>query len=203
MPKVNQQQKSPLQMSQKDDSISPSETSPIISKTDKLNIDLLSEKIANNSQTESQIDQKLLLDESIEELSAKDKGLLVNLCLINLFANSAYSSIAPFYPGEAIAKGVPEWSIGLVFSSYSISMAIFAPIFASLLYKRGPKQVLIVGCLCEGISMIVFGLLVYVVAPVIYACLSFLCRFLEGFGNGCLNSACKFIQNLLPFLLDH
>ena len=29
------------------------------------------------------------------------------LCLINLFANSAYSSIAPFYPYEAVKKGLP------------------------------------------------------------------------------------------------
>ena len=39
MPRVNQQQKSPLQMSQKDESVSPSDTSPVISKKSILNID--------------------------------------------------------------------------------------------------------------------------------------------------------------------
>ena len=33
--------------------------------------------------------------------------IITVLCLINLFANSAYSSIAPFYPYEAVKKGLP------------------------------------------------------------------------------------------------
>ena len=117
--------------------------------------------------------------------------ILVVLCFVNLFANSAYSSIAPFYPREAVAKGVPTSVIGFVFSSYSLSMCIFAPIFAHLLYTQGAKKVLIMGCVCEGVSMVVFGLFDYIQTPTSYAVASFLCRFLEGFGNGCLNSSCK------------
>merc|ERR1719454_2133665 len=37
--------------------------------------------------------------------------------------------------------------------------------------------------------MILFGLFIYINNPATYAILSFLCRFIEGFGNGCLNSA--------------
>ena len=122
--------------------------------------------------------------------------ILVVLCFVNLFANSAYSSIAPFYPGEAVAKGVPTSVLGFVFSSYSVSMFIFAPIFAHLLNTRGGKQVLILGCICEGVSMIVFGLFDYIDEPATYAICSFLCRFLEGFGNGCLNSSCKLFKCL-------
>mmetsp|Transcript_36576 Transcript_36576/g.26651 ORF Transcript_36576/g.26651 Transcript_36576/m.26651 type:complete len:154 (+) Transcript_36576:223-684(+) len=108
--------------------------------------------------------------------------------MINLFANSAYSSIAPFYPTEAVQKGVPVGVLGIIFSGYSISMVIFTPLFAHLLYKYGNKKVLVAGCLSEGIAMILFGLFDYVDSPTSYACLSFLCRFIEGFGNGCLNS---------------
>ena len=61
------------------------------------------------------------------------KTLLAALCMVNLFANSAYSSIAPFYPSEAVKKGVPTSVHGIVFSAYSISMAIFSPLFAQLL----------------------------------------------------------------------
>jgi hypothetical protein len=39
------------------------------------------------------------------------------LCVVNLFANSAYSSIAPFYPIEAVKKGVPSSTLGLIFAS--------------------------------------------------------------------------------------
>jgi predicted MFS family arabinose efflux permease len=55
------------------------------------------------------------------------------LCLVNFTANSAYSSIAPFYPKEAIKKGVPESLLGFIFSGYSVSMCIFAPLFGKML----------------------------------------------------------------------
>ena len=118
--------------------------------------------------------------------------ILVVLCFVNLFANSAYSSIAPFYPAEAIRKGVPSGALGLVFSSYSISMVVFAPVFANMLFTKGSKHVLVLGCICEGISMVIFGLFYYLEGAWAYAICSFLCRVLEGFGNGCLNSSCKF-----------
>ena len=102
--------------------------------------------------------------------------ILVTLCLVNLLANSAYSSIAPFYPEEAIRKGVPESWLGLVFSSYSIAMVVFAPAFARLLFTVGCKNVLVLGCICEGISMIIFGLFYYLNGATTYAVCSFLCR---------------------------
>jgi MFS family permease len=111
--------------------------------------------------------------------------------MVNLFANSAYSSIAPFYPGEAVSKGVPESMLGFVFSSYSVAMFIFSPLFKMMLDRFGSKPLLIIGLLAEGVSMIVFGLFDYIEDPAWYAACSMLCRFLEGFGNGCLNSGCK------------
>lgn len=122
--------------------------------------------------------------------ASKHKCLIVTvLCLVNLTANSAYSSIAPFYPAEALAKGVPEACFGFIFAGYSISMCVFAPLFSHMLSKYGRKRVLILGCLCESIAMICFGLFIYIEDPLAYALLSFLCRFVEGFGNGCLNSS--------------
>lgn len=120
--------------------------------------------------------------------------MLACLCLVNLFANSAYSSIAPFYPIEAVKKGVPTSLHGIVFAAYSISMAIFSPLFARMLNSHGPKRMLIMGCICEGVSMIVFGLFDFVEGPTAYAICSFSCRFLEGFGFGCLNSSCKYSE---------
>ena len=85
--------------------------------------------------------------------------------MVNLLANSAYSSIAPFYPQEAVRKGVPTYVIGLVFSAYSLSITIFAPIFANLLNEYGPRRILIVGCSWQGCSMLIFGLLYYIEDP--------------------------------------
>lgn len=104
-------------------------------------------------------------------------------------ANSAYSSIAPFFPAEALAKGLHESLLGIIFSGYSISMVVFAPLFAKMMTKMGKKNVLLVGCLCESIAMFSFGLFDYIQNPVAYGILCFFCRVVEGFGNGCLNSA--------------
>jgi MFS family permease len=111
------------------------------------------------------------------------------LCLVNLFANSAYSSIAPFYPIEAVKKGVPSSALGFIFAGYSLSMCVFAPLFSRMLTRFGRKNVLMLGCLCESISMFGMGFFDYIESPMVYGILSFLCRVIEGFGNGCLNSS--------------
>lgn len=45
------------------------------------------------------------------------------------------------------------------------------------------------GCLCESIAMFFFGFFIYIEDPMVYGIMSFLCRVIEGFGNGCLNSS--------------
>ena len=110
--------------------------------------------------------------------------------MINLLANSAYSSIAPFFPKEALEKGVYIWSIGFVFAGYSLSMFICAPLFVVIMNNVGRKNCLILGCFCESVAMLCFGLLDYIDGnPVLFFSLCMCCRFVEGFGNGCLNSA--------------
>ena len=68
-------------------------------------------------------------------------------------------------------------------------MFVFAPLFSTLLTKYGRKNVLMLGCLCESVAMICFGFFIYIESPLVYAIACFLCRFIEGFGNGCLNSS--------------
>lgn len=116
--------------------------------------------------------------------------------MINLVANSAYSSIAPFFPDEAKEHGVPDWSIGFIFSCYSISMCLFAPTFNQMMNKIGRKNVLLIGCLCEAIAMFCFGFFVRIESATAYGVLSCVARFIEGFGNGCLNSA---INSVIQF----
>ena len=58
-----------------------------------------------------------------------------------------------------------------------------------MLTKVGRKNVLMIGCLCESISMIFMGLFDLFDSALLYGVLSFFCRVIEGFGNGCLNSS--------------
>jgi MFS family permease len=115
--------------------------------------------------------------------------------MISFFSNSAYSSIAPFFPVESQIKGVDEKYIGIIIAAYSISMLIFSPVFAKLLIKFGRRNILILGIISEGVAMLMFSTLVLIDRPIYFGLFAFMFRFLEGFGNGCLNSASTSIIN--------
>ena len=51
--------------------------------------------------------------------------LILTLSLVNLLTNSAYSSIAPFYPLEAAGKGVNPIYIGILFTKFLKDFLIF------------------------------------------------------------------------------
>lgn len=150
----------------------------------------------NALQVDIQKVTKAMSEAELETPGGSDKGqarrkcaVVTILCLINLFANSAYSSIAPFFPKEAVSKGLPISSVGFIFSGYSVSMCIFAPMFNHMLNSCGRKNVLIFGVLFEATAMLCFGLFDLIDNPIAYGILCCFCRFIEGFGNGCLNSA--------------
>ena len=131
------------------------------------------------------------MEESREDAAARKSRFIVvsTLCLVNLIANSAYSSIAPFFPGEAVKKHVPQFYIGFIFAGYSVSMWIFSPLFSSLLKQYGRKKVLMLGCLCESFAILLFAILIVIEDPFMYGVSCFMCRMIEGFGNGCLSSS--------------
>mmetsp|Transcript_35226 Transcript_35226/g.34891 ORF Transcript_35226/g.34891 Transcript_35226/m.34891 type:complete len:85 (+) Transcript_35226:3-257(+) len=80
--------------------------------------------------------------------------LIITLSLVNLFTNSAYSSIAPFYPLEAAKKGVNPIYIGFIFSIYSLVKAMVAPIVGNLMSKTGRKVMIFSGLFLEGTAII-------------------------------------------------
>mmetsp|Transcript_12793 Transcript_12793/g.21637 ORF Transcript_12793/g.21637 Transcript_12793/m.21637 type:complete len:269 (+) Transcript_12793:397-1203(+) len=144
------------------------------------------ESSKNDMNLSSPGSKKNYLDASVEK---SRKRIIFTLCITNFIANSAYSSIAPFFPAEALLKGVPESTMGVIIAGYSISMVAFAPLLGVMLSKFGRKNVLIYGCLAESVAMFCFAMFIYVDNPLLYGILCFLCRVVEGFGNGCLNSA--------------
>ena len=75
--------------------------------------------------------------------------VISGICAASLFANSAYSSIAPFFPGEAMKKGMDTNLTGFIFSGYSLSMCLLAPLTAKLMNRIGRKRVLQLGCFSE------------------------------------------------------
>jgi len=52
---------------------------------------------------------------------------------INFLTNSVYSSIAPFFPQEALNKGVSPHFFGFIFAVYSFTKAISSPLIGKLM----------------------------------------------------------------------
>lgn len=57
----------------------------------------------------------------------------------------------------------------------------------------GRKNVLMLGCVCQSLAMLSFTLLINLENTMLFGILSFVVRFSEGFGNGCINSSCSSI----------
>jgi len=68
-------------------------------------------------------------------------------------------------------------------------MIIFTPTFIKLLNKCGRRNTLMLGCLCEGVAMCIFGVLDKVENKFVFGIGCMVCRMIEGFGNGCINSS--------------
>ena len=115
--------------------------------------------------------------------------LVLILGLTNLLANSAYSSIAPFFPLEALRKGIAEGLIGFIFSIYSVSKVIASPLIAQMMGKTGRKPILLGGLLLEGVATVSFGLIESIDDALWFGLLSALCRLIMGLGNACLATA--------------
>ena len=115
--------------------------------------------------------------------------LVLILALVNLLANTAYSSIAPIFPLAAIEKGIPNTYIGFIFSMYSLMKVIMSPFVAVLMNQTGRRAILLRGLVFEGVAIITFGVLDFIQDPVWYGVSSAICRALEGLGNACLVTA--------------
>lgn len=115
--------------------------------------------------------------------------LILTLALVNLLTNSAYSSIAPFFPFEAVKKGVNPSYIGFIFAVYSLSKACVSPIIGKIMSKTGRNIIIKFGLIFEGGAILLFGLIDYIDDGTTYGVLAGLCRAFEGAGNACLITA--------------
>ena len=64
---------------------------------------------------------------------------------------------------------------------------IFSPIVAKAMNFYSRKNVLMFGLALEGVSMIVFGLMIFIEDRTTYVILCFIIRAVEGAGNACLS----------------
>ena len=87
---------------------------------------------------------------------------IVNLNLIScsvLFAGISLSLLSPFYPSEALSKGVSVTQSGLVLGSVFITTIIFTPLVGKYIDILGARKTLIIGSFLVGLGNFLFGFL--------------------------------------------
>lgn len=121
------------------------------------------------------------------------KRNILNLSLIslaNLFGGISLSLLSPFYPGEALKKGVSVTLSGLVLSSVYITTVICTPLIGRYIDILGARKFLLVGSSVCALSNIVFGFLDFVEGSTIFLALSFIIRIVTAIGESAIPNSC-------------
>merc|ERR1719474_1110345 len=90
---------------------------------------------------------------------------------------------APFYPREAVSKGLEVWHFGLVFGAFEITVFIVSPIIGTYLNKIGVKRTLNLGIGAVGLILIGYGCLGLLQNGKVFLGLAFTLRIFEACGN--------------------
>ena len=82
------------------------------------------------------------------------------LLLIIMCSNSVYALASLFLPIVFNDKQVPGFWVGMVFSMYSIMVVVVSPIIGKIVSRVGFANLIALGLICMGISIIPIGYLV-------------------------------------------
>lgn len=108
---------------------------------------------------------------------------VVTFVVVNFCNAMCVSMQAPFYPREAVSKGLAVWHFGLVFGAFEITVFIVSPIIGSYLNYIGVKRTLNLGIGLVGIILILYGCLGMIQDGKLFLGLSFVLRIFEACGN--------------------
>jgi len=108
---------------------------------------------------------------------------VVTFVVVNFCNAMCVSMQAPFYPREAVSKGLEVWHFGLVFGAFEITVFIVSPIIGTYLNRIGVKRTLNMGIGLVGIILIAYGCLGLLKSGKVFLGLSFVLRIFEACGN--------------------
>jgi len=114
--------------------------------------------------------------------------ILISICL--LFAGVSLSLMSPFYPSEALAKGVSVTESGLVIGSVFIATIVFTPICGRYIEVLGARKFLLVGSLICALGNITFGFLPAVNGSTAFFWSSIVVRVGVAMGESAMTPAC-------------
>jgi len=126
-------------------------------------------------------------------------AILFGLFSLNFFINAANSVLAPFYPNEAIAKGVSKSLIGIVFSAHPICSFFFSLVLGKMMKLWGRKRILTISLILQAIGLILFGVVINIDSYSIFITISVIARGIQGIGLGAYGSiAYAYLPLLYP-----
>jgi len=107
----------------------------------------------------------------------------VSILSIYFYLTWAYFSlITPFFPGEAMKKGMNSSKIGIVFGVYQLVLLLLQPVFGKYLNKIGVKFLFVSGILLGSGSALAFGFMKQSPSGWTYFIMCLLCRSVSGIG---------------------
>ena len=121
-----------------------------------------------------------------------DARNILNLILIScscFLAGLSLSLLSPFYPTEALSKGVSVTQSGLVLGSVFITTIIFTPIFGKYIQTLGARKFLLIGSFIVGVGNISFGFLENVRKKNTFFALSIVIRVITAIGESAVAPA--------------
>jgi len=114
----------------------------------------------------------------------KEQWLTIITFVVVNFCNAMCASMqAPFFPREAVSKGLEVWHFGLVFGAFEITVFIVSPIIGSNLNRIGVKRTLNLGIGAVGLILIGYGCLGLLQNGKVFLGLAFTMRIFEACGN--------------------
>ncbi|XP_078601783.1 MFS-type transporter SLC18B1-like isoform X1 [Branchiostoma floridae x Branchiostoma japonicum] len=114
------------------------------------------EEVANNTETSTE-------EEGFSLRRASKRQILsfVSIALLNFCGACYYSVIAPFFPNEALKRGVPQIVVGLIFGCFAVVNFFGNLVFGKYITAIGSRFLLTSGVFVSGSCSVLFGLLEY------------------------------------------
>ncbi|XP_069091277.1 MFS-type transporter SLC18B1 isoform X3 [Pleurodeles waltl] len=131
-------------------------------------------------------------DEFTEEpkrISRTQIFTLISCASINFSSMIIYSVLAPFFPLEAVKKGVSNTFVGLIFGCFALFNFISSLVLGKYLVEIGAKFMFLAGMFSSGVATILFGMLDKAADGTPFIVLCFVVRAVDAIGFGAAMTA--------------
>ncbi|KAG8582734.1 hypothetical protein GDO81_008184 [Engystomops pustulosus] len=118
------------------------------------------------------------------KLSRNQVLTLISTASLNLSSMICYSILGPFFPQEAVKKGVSNTMVGFIFGCFALFNFLSSLIFGKYIVQIGAKFMFVAGLALSGVATVLFGLLDKAPDGTVFIVMCFLVRSVDAVGFG-------------------